>query len=139
VAVLRLSNLYGPGDRDRVIPIWLERARRGQALELYGGEQVIDFVPVHVVVHALQRAAVVPLRQQAVNVASGTGISLHELAARVKELPGARVNLHISPARSVEVTRFIADVGRMETLLSIQPPADPLSELQVVWESRQDP
>jgi UDP-glucose 4-epimerase len=29
VAVLRLSNVYGPGDRDRVIPIWMERARAG--------------------------------------------------------------------------------------------------------------
>jgi len=38
VSVLRLANVYGAGDRDRVIPIWLDRARRGEDLELYGGD-----------------------------------------------------------------------------------------------------
>ncbi len=46
VSVLRLANVYGAGDRDRVIPIWLDRARRGEDLELYGGEQVLDLVTV---------------------------------------------------------------------------------------------
>ncbi len=76
VSVLRLANVYGPGDRDRVIPIWLERARRGAALELYGGTQVLDLVPVDLVVTALRRAAEVALDGQPVNVGSGVGTAL---------------------------------------------------------------
>ncbi len=139
VSVLRLANVYGPGDRDRVIPIWLDRARRGLDLELYGGEQVLDLVPVEVVVRALRRAAETALDGQPVNVGSGQGVTLRELAARVRALPGVSVDLRVLPARSVEVTRFVADVTRMRDLLGLEPPAEPLVDLPQLWESTQTP
>jgi UDP-glucose 4-epimerase len=137
VSVLRLANVYGPGDHGRVIPLWLERARRGDDLELYGGEQVIDFVPVSLVVEALRRAAGTDLQGQAVNVGSGAGTSLRDLAARVQALPGARAAVRLLPARSMEVTRFVADLRRMRAVLELEPPADPLADLPALWE-RQD-
>lgn len=134
VSVLRLANVYGPGDRDRVIPIWLERARRGEDLELYGGEQVLDLVPVDLVVAALRRAAETPLHGQPVNIGSGVGTTLRALAARIQELPGVSVGLRVLPARAVEVTRFVADVTRMKELLGLPPPADPLAALPELWD-----
>lgn len=135
VSVLRLGNVYGPGDRDRVIPLWLEGARRGEALTLYGGEQMLDFVPIGLVVRALRRAAQTSLAGQPVNVASGVGIRLRDLAARIQALPGAQTQLHTLPARSAEVTRFVADVTRMRALLHVEPPADPLAELPALWDA----
>lgn len=133
VSVLRLANVYGPGDRDRVIPLWLEGARRGEDLELYGGEQVLDFVPVGLVVAALRRAAETPLHGQPVNVGSGRGMTLRALAARIQALPGVAVGLRVLPARTVEVTRFTADVARMRDLLDLAPPDDPLVALPDLW------
>jgi UDP-glucose 4-epimerase len=135
VSVLRLANVYGPGDRDRVIPIWLENARRGVELELFGGEQILDFVPVALVVEALRRAATAPLHGQPVNVGSGTGTSLRRLAERIQGFPGVQSALAVRPARQAEVTRFVADVTRMRELLQIEPPEDPLAELEALWES----
>ena len=136
VSVLRLANVYGPGDRDRVIPIWLDRARRGEDLELYGGKQVLDFVPVSLVVEALRRAGERSLGGQPVNVGSGAGTTLYDLAARVQALCGtAAVGLRVLPARTVEVTRFVADVGRMRALLGLEPPSDPLVALEELWVS----
>jgi len=40
--VVRLANVYGPGDRDRVLPLFLEAALSNRPLILYGGQQVID-------------------------------------------------------------------------------------------------
>ncbi|HKS69403.1 MAG TPA: NAD-dependent epimerase/dehydratase family protein [Ktedonobacterales bacterium] len=134
VSVVRLANVYGPGDHGRVIPLWLERAHRGEDRELYGGEQVIDFVPVETVVAALQQAAETPLEGQPVNVGSGKGTTLRELAARVSALPGASGDVRVVPARQVEVTRFVADVTRMRSLLSVEPPPDPLVGLEALWE-----
>src|SRR5882672_9651450 len=37
VVALRLANVYGPGDSGRVIPLWLERAARGEDLHIFGG------------------------------------------------------------------------------------------------------
>lgn len=137
VSVLRLANVYGPGDRDRVIPIWLDRARQGEDLQLYGGTQVLDLIPVDLVVAALRRAGEIALGGQAVNVGSGVGTALRELAARVQALPGAHVDVQVLPARAVEVTRFVADVTRMRAVLGLQPPADPLVGLAALWETMQ--
>lgn len=134
VSVLRLANVYGTGDRDRVIPIWLERAQQGKSLQLYGGNQVLDFVPVGLVVEALQRAGSTSLGGLPVNVGSGTGTTLRDLAIRVQALAGGRIQLDVLPARSVEVSRFTADVTHMKSLLGLEPPADPLTELETVWD-----
>jgi nucleoside-diphosphate-sugar epimerase len=133
ISVLRLANVYGPGDRDRVIPIWLDRARLGQDLVLYGGDQVLDFVPTPLVIEALRRAGDTSLACAPVNVGSGTGTSLTALAERVRTLPGVDIGLQILPARSVEVTRFVADVTRMRELLGLEPPSDPLEALEAMW------
>jgi len=133
VSVLRLANVYGSGDRDRVIPIWLDRARRGEDLEIYGGAQVLDLVTVALVVAALRRAAEVSLGGRVVNVGSGVGTPLRDLANRIARLPSREVGLRVLPARSIEVTRFIADVARMRDLLDLAPPADPLEGLAALW------
>jgi UDP-glucose 4-epimerase len=133
VSVLRLANVYGAGDQDRVIPIWLECARAGLDLELYGGQQVIDFVPVALVVQALRRAGEQSLGGQPINVGSGKATTLRDLAARVRSLSGVSVGERILPARAIEVTRFVADVSRMRDLLNLTPPEDPLVQLPEMW------
>ena len=134
VSVVRLANVYGPGDRDRVVPIWLDHARRGEALELYGGEQVIDFVPVSLVVQALQAVASRSLGGDPINIGSGAPTTLRTLAARVQALPGSGVPLQVLPPRSIEVTRFVADITRMRAVLGLEPPSDPLVDLPALWE-----
>jgi UDP-glucose 4-epimerase len=134
ISVLRLANVYGPGDRDRVIPIWLERAARGEDLELYGGEQVLDLMPVSLAVAALRRAGELSLGGRPVNVGSGVGTRLRDLARRIQALPGVAVDVRLLPARTVEVTRFTADVSRMRDVLGLEPPADPLAELPALWQ-----
>ena len=133
VSVLRLANVYGAGDRDRVIPIWLDRARRGEDLEIYGGAQVLDLVTVELVVAALRRAAEISLGGRVVNVGSGVGTPLRDLANRIARLPSREIGLRVLPARSIAVTRFVADVARMRGLLGLAPPADPLEGLAALW------
>jgi len=129
VSVLRLANVYGPRDFNRVIPIWLGRARQGLDLEVYGGQQVIDFVWIELVVDALVRAAEVDLRGQPVNVGSGQGTAILDLARRILALIDTRSQIVLRPARSLEVVRFVAQVDRMRALLGLEPPADPLAYL----------
>ncbi|HWO93917.1 MAG TPA: NAD-dependent epimerase/dehydratase family protein [Dehalococcoidia bacterium] len=127
-SILRFANVYGPGDRERVIPLWLDRAVRGEPLELYGGSQVLDFVWVGIAVECLLAAGERDL-DGPVNVGSGTGTSLTELAERIRSLTGGRSELKVLPARPIEVTRFVADTTRMRRVLGIQPPEDPLFAL----------
>jgi UDP-glucose 4-epimerase len=129
-AVLRLANVYGPRDFDRVIPIWLDRARQGLDLEVYGGQQVIDFVWIELAVEALVRASTCDIVGQPVNVASGKGTAILDLAHRILKLVNTTSQIVMRPARSAEVVRFTADVTRMGKLLGLEPPADPLYALE---------
>jgi len=128
VNILRFANVYGPGDTGRVIPLWIERAMAGLPLEVFGGEQVIDFVPVRTAVAALLGAAERDLAGP-VNIGSGQGTTLLSLADRVRALYPGCPPVEIRPARSAEVVRFIADVSRMRAALGLEPPGDPLAGL----------
>jgi UDP-glucose 4-epimerase len=131
--ILRLANVYGPGDTGRVIPNWLSAAALGHDFPVYGGEQVLDFVPVRTVVQALLSAADLAELREPVNVGSGKGTSLETLAARIIRGSGERVTGLRYSARDAETVRFVADVTRMRTVLGVAPPRHPLvglAELQ---------
>jgi len=125
--ILRLANVYGPRDFDRVIPIFMERVKAGKNLQIYGGKQVIDFISVEIVVQALMQAAT---NEQAVlaptNIGSGTGTTLFELAERIIKLLGGKSRIDLQPARSQEVVRYTADTKRMHTVFDLNCPQDAL-------------
>lgn len=132
-SILRFANIYGPRDRDRVIPLWLERARCGQDLALYGGQQVLDFLWVGYAVEAMMAAARRSL-DGPVNVGSGCGTALPDLARLTLRLTGSSARIEWHPAREVEVVQFVADVGRMRAVLGVDPPGDPLAHLPLMLE-----
>ncbi|HEU5090597.1 MAG TPA: hypothetical protein VFT99_24255, partial [Roseiflexaceae bacterium] len=92
-------------------------------------QQVIDFVYVDQVVEALLRATTADMIGQPVNIGSGKGMPILDLAQRILELSGSPARLDLQPARSVEVARFTADVTRMGEVLQLEPPGDPLYAL----------
>ena len=132
VNVLRLANVYGPGDRDRVIPIFLENAAQGRPLRINGGQQVIDFVWVATVVTALRAAAIGPVLPGPVNIGSGEGTTLMELAEKVLALTGAKVDIEMGASRSFETVKFVADVCQAERLLGIARNDTPLFGLSAM-------
>ncbi|MBF6599357.1 MAG: SDR family NAD(P)-dependent oxidoreductase [Dehalococcoidia bacterium] len=133
VAVLRLANVYGHGDRDRVIPLWLDAAAAGRDLNVYGGGQVLDFVWIATVIDALTLAGEEGLPGPT-NIGSGVGTSILELARRIIEVGSSRSQIARVPARGAEVTRFVADTTRMRAL-GIEPESDPLAHLPALTEA----
>jgi len=129
VTALRLSNVYGPGDSDRVIPRFLAKARDGESLTVYGGTQIIDFIWVGKVVDAFIKAASLPYIPGSVNVASGVGLTVLETAERVLAYCGSNSGVKVLPAREAEVSRFVADIRRASEVLGLQAASDPLAEL----------
>jgi UDP-glucose 4-epimerase len=128
-SVLRLANVYGERDFGRVIPHWIQQARGGGDLTVYGGEQVIDFIWVGDVAQALVRAAAAEIPLPPINIASGTGTKILDLARRIGQLTGSTGQIRILPRRSIEVSRFIGSNDRMAQLLGVIPVPDPLSHL----------
>lgn len=127
--ILRLANVYGARDFGRVIPHWVEEAKSGRDIVVYGGQQVIDFIWVGDVVRAMMTAATVGAVLPPINIASGTGTKILDLARRIASLAGARGEIQVVPRRSIEVSRFIGNTERMTQLLGLAPAPDSLSHL----------
>ena len=136
VMVLRLANVYGPGDRDRVIPLFIKMALSEQPLTIYGEGKILDFVWIGDVVTALMAAASAPA-DRPINIGSGQGTTLLELAARVLEITGSASTVQHLPARSIEVNRFVADISAARRILAYDP-ARPLEHLEAVARDTQN-
>ncbi len=133
VAVLRLANVYGLRDFNRVIPIFIENVINGKNLTIFGGKQLIDFIEVPVVVEALIQAANNPkILSGPVNVGSGKGITLFELAERINKLFGSQSKITIEPERSSEVMQYTADIKRFKQVFNITLNEDPLLYLNIM-------
>ncbi|HVW26655.1 MAG TPA: SDR family NAD(P)-dependent oxidoreductase [Polyangiaceae bacterium] len=133
VRVVRFANVYGPGDSGRVIPLWLTAAHEGRDIQVYGGEQIIDFLWVGTAVDALLYAEEHDLPGP-VNIGSGRGTKIMDLAESVLRVTGASVRVVRTPAREIEVAKFVADVAVMRSL-GLSPEEDPLQHLAELVEA----
>jgi UDP-glucose 4-epimerase len=133
--IVRLANVYGSRDFGRVIPLWLDRAKTNRDLTVYGGEQVIDFVSVQRVIEAMQVAIKADVVGTPINVGSGQGTPILTLAERILSIARTDSQLDHQPARDVEVKQFVAQVDRMRQLLALEPPVDPLDQLEALYAS----
>jgi nucleoside-diphosphate-sugar epimerase len=133
ISVLRLSNVYGPGDAGRVIPLFIDAAMAGHPLVLYGGQQVLDFVWIEEVVRMLVKCGLSEAYlAEPMNIGSGLGIMVRELAERVIALTHSSSALNVLPPREVEVSRFVANVRCAMNALALRIPDDPLFGLPSV-------
>ena len=85
LAVLRLPGVYGPGDRGRGLIGALVRAvREGREFKLIGeGIEQRDFIFVEDVAKAVAALAEVEFDELTLNLATGTGYTVAEIAKRV--------------------------------------------------------
>jgi len=130
-SVARVTNPYGPGQPSSrtaygVINRLIHQAITDRALTIYGdGAQQRDYVHVDDVVAALMAMAASPAADgRAYNVASGTGISMIDLAKDIIAIAGAGRIEHVewpALARQIETGDFIADISRIREELGWQP------------------
>ena len=114
-ASLRIANVYGPGARPtQVLPRLRAAIEAGEAINLTGdGGQVRDFIHADDVARAfaagLTRAS--ELKGEPINVGTGVGTSMLELARLVMRLMGREVEIRYAPARGEE-SRYLTHGGQ---------------------------
>lgn len=129
ITVLRLANVYGSGDHGRVIPLFINAALSGQPLRIFDPEKTLDFVWIDTVIDALIAAATGPWVAEPVNIGSGKGCKLVEVAERIVNLCHSPSSIEVLAGRPAEVVRFVADISRARELFGTVSPDDPLSWL----------
>lgn len=135
VPIVRLSNVYGPGDQGRVVPLFVKKAVRGLPLKLFGTRQVMDFVWIETVLDALVRLGCGSYVAGPLNVGSGTGTTILELARRVIDAAGSASAVEVLDRRDGEVMRFVADTATAVREVGLAIPDDPLFGLPAIISS----
>jgi UDP-glucose 4-epimerase len=114
-AVLRLTNVYGPGmqAKDSIVARLMRAVRLGGTFEIYGdGTQVRDYV------HAADVTAAVGLGLSSAGwsgplvIGSGRSLSVLEVVEAVRAVTRAELDVKHGPARAGEMPAVIVDPAR---------------------------
>ncbi|MEN8098455.1 MAG: NAD-dependent epimerase/dehydratase family protein [Chloroflexota bacterium] len=126
--ILRIFNTYGPGQplpasHWPVVSRFLSQAIKGGSLVIFGdGEQIRDYVYIDDVVEALIAASQAPDADQlTINIGSGTGTSVKELASLVGKATNKEPHVLMNPRESGGVSQLTADISLASKVLNYHP------------------
>ncbi len=116
IPILRFTVLYGPGDRiNRAIPNFINKALKGEGLEIFGGEELRDYLHVSDAAEATYLAATKPVNG-VFNIGTGAGISIKETAAAIVKAIDPKLTMKVLP-RVKKASNIVLDVRRAQDLL----------------------
>lgn len=137
--VVRIANAFGPGQPvapgQGVVAHWLDAARRGEPVLVYGPpETARDFVYVDDVVAALLAVVRAEDPPAVVNVGSGRPTTLGELLDAVRAVVGDVAVEHRDP-RAFDVSRTWLDIGLARRALGWEPVVPVAEGVARTWRS----
>jgi nucleoside-diphosphate-sugar epimerase len=130
VTLLRLFNVYGPGEKTpRLVPYIIERTKAGEPIELTACEQVRDFVHASDVAESFWRALCHPPQNQrllVLNVGSGRPLRLRDFVETLtailrEENLEPEIVFGARPYRPDEPMTYAADITRLRQYLGWTP------------------
>jgi len=123
---LRIFNVFGQGQDSKLpyaaaIPIFIERALKGQDLVIYGrGKQTRDFIYVKDVAEAIA-LALDKKPNQTLNLASGKDISVLDIAETIKKLANSKSEIKFEQPRAGDIQNSCADITKLKLALGFSP------------------
>lgn len=119
ITILRIANVYGLRDKDRVIPIFLENAKNNKNLELFGGKQILDFIWIGDVIKGfIEILKNTKYIGETANIGTGVGTSIEDLAKRIIKITNSESKIIMKKARNIDVKKFISksNILKLKTL-----------------------
>ncbi|WP_089174229.1 NAD-dependent epimerase/dehydratase family protein [Bosea sp. AS-1] len=114
---LRIANAYGPRQsvlkRQGVVAAMLDHALSGKPLEIWGnGEVIRDFIHIDDVASAFLWAATYDGPHRVMNVGSGIGLSINQVASDIQVVTGVPdLPRHYRAGRTADVPANILDIS----------------------------
>jgi GDP-4-dehydro-6-deoxy-D-mannose reductase len=123
VTVLRVFNVYGPGQRaEFLIPKIIRQVRTGREIRVRDLNPKRDYIYLDDVVDALVKALTVPGKFTLVNIGSGESLSVREIIDRIQKISGTMLPIHSDGLeRQQEIPEVRADISRARSVLGWQP------------------
>lgn len=118
----RFSNVYGPGDKDRLIPATIAKARRNEAIRVFGDPHYLNFIHVNDVAEALVLAGRTRgLTNRVFNLGRDDSVNLKDLARLVVDELKSSSDIRIEPLPPHEYPYYLPDTQRVSDELGFRP------------------
>lgn len=148
--IVRISNLYGPGQRPKggqgVLGYWLDAIARGGRPTVIGSPDTArDYVYIDDGARAVLRVATMGARRadcqrsgeqvrgEVFNIGSGVPTSLAELLELVERAVGHPITADYQPGRCYDVTSTWLDISRATSVLSWSPQVSLAEGIARMW------
>ncbi len=119
--IFRLSNIYGPDDKDRVVPSLIDRAKNGKDIVVFGKERLLNFVHVDDLIDAFILAAMKPkIQNRVLNIGSNECVTLKEVADRIVKFTHSNSRISVAPLPEFEHPYYIPDTSLAEAELGFR-------------------
>ena len=116
--ILRLFNVYGKGNKG-VINTFIEKAKNGETIKVFGADQTRDFVYASDVANAFYNSLVnEEANNKIINIGSGEGTTIREILSWINEIYPCSVTYEPSPLIEYD---SIADISLAKALLDFSP------------------
>ncbi|MBX9765504.1 NAD-dependent epimerase/dehydratase family protein [Patescibacteria group bacterium] len=122
--ILRFSNSYGKYDTyTRIIPLIISRVMSGKDLTVFGAEKTLDFTYVDDTVSGLLLALdrYDTAKNQAYNIAAGTGTRIVDLITLIQKHMGTDIPVHIEKNRVGDMMKFVGTIEKARRVLGYTP------------------
>ncbi|MCH8945321.1 MAG: SDR family NAD(P)-dependent oxidoreductase [Nanoarchaeota archaeon] len=122
--IFRFSNIYGMYDEsDRVIPLFIKQCLENKSLFIFGKDKLLDFTYIDDCVKGIILGIknFQNLKNDVYNLAHGKGVSIFELAKKIKELTKSNSELIIKDVRIGEVIKYVADTSKIKEKMGFVP------------------
>ncbi|MGH4023622.1 MAG: NAD-dependent epimerase/dehydratase family protein [Pseudonocardiaceae bacterium] len=124
IVTLRISMVYGPGQRDRhkLVPYVIDSLLQGRTPRLTSGARRVDWVYVDDVVEAFLAAAATPNVSPVIDVGSGTSTSIRDVVCMIQGILDVDVEPDFGALPDRPHDRdWLADLTAARTLLGWEP------------------
>jgi UDP-glucose 4-epimerase len=139
LAILRPSNLYGPGQPLRqgfgLVRTLLERAMHNESVEVWGdGSALRDYLFIDDAVAASERLIKQPDATGVFNLGSGCGTSIRQMVDQVFQLTGRPPKVVHRGARETDVRAIVLNTQRLADATAWTPKIDLETGLERTWQ-----
>jgi UDP-glucose 4-epimerase len=125
--ITRFSNVYGMyDDSDRVIPLFIRKAKKNEPLIVFGKEKILDFTYIDDTVRGVIKVVdnFNKVKNNTFNIATGKGTKISQVAQLIKKFLNSKSKIIFKENRPGEVVKFIADISKAKRMLNYQPKID---------------
>ena len=106
---LRFFNVYRNGCKRGIIKRAIDCAKSGEQMDIYGGDQVRDFIYIDDAVNAIIDS--LDSKEKIIEIGTGIGRSICGVIETIKELTGASINTNYMPPSLNDMKVSVAEKG----------------------------